>query len=59
MTWSADFYPVLTRFKADFGFGHDRLRDHQRAQLRGLVRGRREGRRGPRCGNRLFVDALL
>jgi transposase len=37
----------------------DRLRDDQWARLRDLVPGGREGQRGPRCDNRLFVDALL
>ncbi len=37
----------------------DILRDDQWERLRDLVQGGREGRRGPRCDNRLFVDALL
>ncbi len=37
----------------------DRLRDDQWERLRDLVPGGREGQRGPRCDNRLFVDALL
>ena len=37
----------------------DRLRDDQWERLRDLVSGGREGQRGPRCDNRLFVDALL
>lgn len=37
----------------------DRLRDDQWERLRNLVLGGREGQRGPRCDNRLFVDAPL
>ncbi len=37
----------------------DRLRDDQWERLRDLVPRGREGQRGPRCDNRLFVDALL
>ena len=37
----------------------DALRDDQWERLRDLVPGGREGQRGPRCDNRLFVDALL
>ena len=37
----------------------DSLRDDQWERLRDLVPGGREGQRGPRCDNRLFVDALL
>lgn len=37
----------------------DGLRDDQWERLRDLVPGGREGQRGPRCDNRLFVDALL
>ena len=37
----------------------DALRDDQWERLRGLVPGGRAGQRGPRCDNRLFVDALL
>ena len=36
----------------------DGLRDAQWARLRDLVPGGRAGQRGPRCDNRLFVDAL-
>lgn len=36
----------------------DALRDDQWERLRDLVPGGREGQRGPRCDNRLFVDAL-
>jgi len=36
----------------------DKLRDDQWERLRDLVSGGREGQRGPRCDNRLFVDAL-
>ncbi len=37
----------------------DALRDDQWERLRDLVPGGRAGQRGPRCDNRLFVDALL
>ena len=37
----------------------DGLRDDQWERLRDLVPGGRAGQRGPRCDNRLFVDALL
>ena len=37
----------------------DGLRDDQWDRLRDLVPGGRAGQRGPRCNNRLFVDALL
>jgi transposase len=37
----------------------DALRADQWERLRDLVPGGREGQRGPRCDNRLFVDALL
>lgn len=37
----------------------DGLRDDQWERLRDLVPGGRAGQRGPRCNNRLFVDALL
>lgn len=37
----------------------DALRDDQWERLRDLVPGGRAGQRGPRCNNRLFVDALL
>lgn len=37
----------------------DALRDDQWQRLRDLVPGGRAGQRGPRCDNRLFVDALL
>jgi transposase len=37
----------------------DALRDDQWERLREMVPGGREGERGPRCDNRLFVDALL
>lgn len=37
----------------------DALRDDQWERLRELVPGGRAGQRGPRCDNRLFVDALL
>ena len=37
----------------------DGLRDDQWERLRDLVPGGREGQRGPRCDNRLFVDAPL
>lgn len=37
----------------------DALRDDQWERLRDLVPGGRKGQRGPRCDNRLFVDALL
>ena len=37
----------------------DGLRDDQWERLQDLVPGGREGQRGPRCDNRLFVDALL
>ena len=37
----------------------DALRDDQWERLRDLVPGGRGGQRGPRCDNRLFVDALL
>ena len=36
----------------------DALRDDQWDRLRDLVPGGRAGQRGPRCDNRLFVDAL-
>ena len=35
------------------------LHDDQWARLRDLVPGGRKGQRGPRCDNRLFVDAPL
>ena len=41
------------------GFDVDALRDDQWDRLRDLVPGGREGQRGPRCDNRLFVEALL
>ena len=37
----------------------DGLRDDQWERLRNWVPGGRESQRGPRCDNRLFVDALL
>ena len=37
----------------------DGLRNDQWERLRDLVPGGGEGQRGPRCDNRLFVDALL
>ena len=37
----------------------DGLRDDQWERLRDLVPGGRVGQRGPRCDNRLFLDALL
>ena len=37
----------------------DGLRDDQWERLRDLVPGGRVGQRGPRCDNRLFIDALL
>jgi len=37
----------------------DELRDHQWERVRDLIPGGRPGQRGPRCDNRLFVDALL
>ena len=37
----------------------DGLRDDQWERLQDLVPGGRAGQRGPRCDNRLFVDALL
>lgn len=37
----------------------DGLRDDQWERLRDLVPGGRAGQRGPRCDNRLFVEALL
>lgn len=37
----------------------DGLRDDQWERLRDLIPGGRAGQRGPRCDNRLFVDALL
>ena len=37
----------------------DALRDDQWERLRDLVPGGRPGQRGPRCDNRLFIDALL
>ena len=41
------------------GVDVDGLRDDQWERLRDLVPGGRAARRGPRCNNRLFVDALL
>ncbi len=37
----------------------DGLRDDQWERLQDLVPGGRAGQRGPRCDNRLFVNALL
>ena len=37
----------------------DGLRDDQWERLQTMVPGGRAGQRGPRCDNRLFVDALL